>query len=178
MTVGSPVTLFVVGEPPRFPFNVGGPHFMIPPPTTVDTNANNNGVHLLLSPPITTMPTSVTQPVNSVTTKDAKLCLSSENDDVVKSLKEFQECPLDVEEHFRRSLAHVPGYKEFADKSDTTKNTKSNSGSPDQKEKCSFTDFQHSDIMSAPESVDDHFARALGKEWTKLAKLKENGSHD
>ena len=81
--MGSPVTLFVVGEPPRFPFNAGGPHFMIPQPPTADTNANNNGIQLLLSPPITTMPTSVTQDasfINSATTKNAQLAQLGSDD--------------------------------------------------------------------------------------------------
>ena len=88
------------------------------------------------------------------------------------SLKEFQESPLDVDEHFRRSLANLPGYRDSTD-GNPIKSTKSDdSQNGDEK----MLTFQHSDIMAAPETVDDHFARALGKEWLKLTKLKENGN--
>ena len=88
------------------------------------------------------------------------------------SLREFQESPLDVDEHFRRSLANLPGYGDSADKNPIKSTKSDDSQNGDEK----MVTFQHSDIMPAPETVDDHFARALGKEWLKLTKLKESGN--
>lgn len=84
---------------------------------------------------------------------------------------------MDVDEHFRRSLKNVPGceelLKEAAAKQEEKQVNKKAAKKTKENSTQDFTHFDHSAIMPTPESVDDHFARALGADWAKLSKLKD-----
>lgn len=93
------------------------------------------------------------------------------------SYADFNEGPLDVDEHFRRSLKNVPGceelLKEAAAKQEEKQVSKKATKKTKENKVKDFPHFDHSAIMPTPESVDDHFARALGADWAKLSKLKD-----
>ena len=84
---------------------------------------------------------------------------------------------MDVDEHFRRSLKNVPGCEELLKEAAAKQEEKQVSNKAKKKAKESkVKDLPHFDgsaVMPAPESVDDHFARALGADWAKLSKLKD-----
>lgn len=54
--LNNPLTLYVIGEGGHLPLQTA--QVVLPQPVNVDTNTNNNGFKLLLSPPVSTTPLS------------------------------------------------------------------------------------------------------------------------
>lgn len=74
-------------------------------------------------------------------------------------------------------MKNVPGCEELLKEAAARQEEKQVSKKATRKTKDSkvkaLPQFDHSAVMPTPESVDDHFARALGADWAKLSKLKD-----